>query len=278
MMETWLATKADKARKTQEAYAYDARQVTAEFGDRLATSVRPSEIRVWVARPGGISVRLRSLTALQAAYGLAVEDELLSADPTARIKLPKAQELERRYLSWFELKALAEETGDDQAPLVWLLGTTGLRLGEAAGLQVGDIREGKIRVARQRHGTTVEPPKGGRGRDVPIPAFVQARMDLQGRGRTEWLFRGARSDRLDTHSWRARVFEPAAARTVGRMVPHELRHTAASLAIASGADVKQVQNMLGHRSATITLDLYGHLWNDDTVATSMDDAYRSRFM
>jgi len=62
------------------------------------------------------------------------------------------------------------------------------------------------------------------------------------------------------------------------MVPHELRHTAASLAIASGADVKQVQNMLGHRSATITLDLYGHLWNDDTVAISMDDAYRSRFM
>ena len=61
-------------------------------------------------------------------------------------------------------------------------------------------------------------------------------------------------------------------------MPHELRHTAASLAIASGADVKQVQNMLGHRSATITLDLYGHLWNDDTVATSMDDAYRLRFM
>ena len=58
------------------------------------------------------------------------------------------------------------------------------------------------------------------------------------------------------------------------MVPHELRHTAASLAIASGADVKQVQNMLGHRSATITLDLYGHLWNDDTVAASMDGAYR----
>ena len=79
------------------------------------------------------------------------------------------------------------------------------------------------------------------------------------------------------HSWRARIFAPAARRTVGPMVPHELRHTAASLAIASGADVKQVQNMLGHRSATITLDLYGHLWNDDTVAASMDGAYRLHF-
>jgi integrase len=44
--------------------------------------------------------------------------------------------------------------------------------------------------------------------------------------------------------------------------PHELRHTAASLAIASGADVKVVQQMLGHQSATMTLDLYGHLFGD----------------
>jgi site-specific recombinase XerD len=42
--------------------------------------------------------------------------------------------------------------------------------------------------------------------------------------------------------------------------PHELRHTAASLAIASGPDVKVIKQMLGHKSATMTLDLYGHLW------------------
>lgn len=56
--------------------------------------------------------------------------------------------------------------------------------------------------------------------------------------------------------------------------PHELRHTAASLAIASGADVKVVQQMLGHKSATMTLDLYGHLFGDrlDVVADAMDAA------
>jgi integrase len=59
--------------------------------------------------------------------------------------------------------------------------------------------------------------------------------------------------------------------------PHELRHTAASLAIASGADVKVVQQMLGHKSATMTFDLYGHLFEHrlDEVATAMDAA-RSR--
>jgi integrase len=56
--------------------------------------------------------------------------------------------------------------------------------------------------------------------------------------------------------------------------PHALRHTAASLAIASGADVKVVQQMLGHKSATMTLDLYGHLFGDrlDEVADALDAA------
>jgi integrase len=58
------------------------------------------------------------------------------------------------------------------------------------------------------------------------------------------------------------------------VTPHSLRHTAASLAIASGANVKVVQSMLGHKSATLTLDLYGHLFADqlDQVADAMDAA------
>jgi integrase len=71
------------------------------------------------------------------------------------------------------------------------------------------------------------------------------------------------------------VFD-AAVREVGLegFHPHELRHTAASLAIASGADVKIVQQMLGHKTATMTLDLYGHLFPDrlDEIADRMDQA------
>jgi integrase len=60
-------------------------------------------------------------------------------------------------------------------------------------------------------------------------------------------------------------------------VPHGQRHTAASLAIAAGADVKVVQQMLGHKSATMTLDLYGHLFDDrlDEVADALDRAART---
>jgi integrase len=74
------------------------------------------------------------------------------------------------------------------------------------------------------------------------------------------------------------VFAPACEATgLGTLHPHELRHTAASLAIASGANVKVVQSMLGHKSATLTLDLYGHLFADqlDVVADALDAAARA---
>jgi integrase len=61
--------------------------------------------------------------------------------------------------------------------------------------------------------------------------------------------------------------------TFPRVTVHEMRHTAASLLIQSGANVKTVQRQLGHKTATMTLDQYGHLFDDDLddVADKMDD-------
>jgi integrase len=78
---------------------------------------------------------------------------------------------------------------------------------------------------------------------------------------------------------RTKVFQEATLTAAANSIavpglsPHKLRHTA-SLAIASGANVKVVKQMLGHRSATMTLDLYGHLFADqlDEVADALDAA------
>ncbi len=69
---------------------------------------------------------------------------------------------------------------------------------------------------------------------------------------------------------RAQEFDPS----IPRLTPHDLRHTAASLAISSGANVKAVQRMLGHASAAMTLDTYADLFEDDLdeVATRLNDA------
>ena len=71
------------------------------------------------------------------------------------------------------------------------------------------------------------------------------------------------------------VFDPAAkAVGIDGLTPHELRHTCASLAIAAGANVKVLQTLLGHKTATLTLDRYGHLFPDDLgrIADAFDAA------
>jgi integrase len=280
LMSVWLATKAGLRPKTLDAYRADAAEVTVAFGGRLASSVAPSEIRLWTARDRGVSLRRRSLVALSQAYKIAVADGLLPTSPCLGVPLPKAQKAEPRFLSWDELRALADKAGADAA-LVWLLGTAGLRLGEAVGLQVGDVdlKRGRVRVARSvsvtSGGAVVGPPKSGKGRDVPVPRFVLEQLPVAGRKPGEWLFTGARGGRIDPHNWRQRAFRPAAKEAgLGDLHPHALRHTAASLAIATGADVMVVQRMLGHASAAITLSIYSHLWDQglDRVAERMHAA------
>jgi integrase len=69
---------------------------------------------------------------------------------------------------------------------------------------------------------------------------------------------------------RAGLLDPS----IPRLTPHDLRHTAASLAISAGANVKAVQRMLGHASAAMTLDTYADLFDDDldAVASKLNEA------
>jgi integrase len=102
---------------------------------------------------------------------------------------------------------------------------------------------------------------------------VLALLDL-GRPRGVPLFLSPDGCRVNVRNWRRRVFVPAAVSAgLAGMHVHDLRHTAASLMIRSGATVKDVQAALGHKRAAETLDLYGHWWDDalDDVAVRMDE-------
>ncbi len=71
------------------------------------------------------------------------------------------------------------------------------------------------------------------------------------------------------------VFDDAAVEAgLDGLTPHELRHTAASLAVSAGANLKAVQRMLGHASAAMTLDVYSGLFDDDLdgLADRLDEA------
>ena len=111
---------------------------------------------------------------------------------------------------------------------------------------------------------------------VPIPRFLIAELrdHIAARSPDDLVFRRTARRPLRPSIFRAGFNVAATAIGIPELQPHEPRHTAASLAIASGTDVKVVQRMLGHSSAPMTMDVYGHLFSDrlDEVADALDTA------
>jgi len=123
-------------------------------------------------------------------------------------------------------------------------------------------------------------PKTHQRRTVPFPRSLAEPLSLvmAGRGVDELVFPARNGQALRNANFRRRVFDPAV-RSAGldKLTPHDLRDTAASLAVSAGANVKAVQRMLGHASAAMTLDVYAGLFDDDldAVAERMDAAAAS---
>lgn len=113
-----------------------------------------------------------------------------------------------------------------------------------------------------------------------LPEFLIPYLARQceGRGRDDLLFPDSDGKHLQHPHTGSGWFDKAVTESgVPRTTPHDLRHTAASLAVSAGANVKAVQKMLGHASVAMTLDIYADLFDDDleAVATALNDA-RSR--
>jgi integrase len=120
-------------------------------------------------------------------------------------------------------------------------------------------------------------PKTHQSRDVPIPRSLIDALVGQAAGKKpeDVLFSSPNGEPIRLANWRQRVWDPAvAAAGLTGLTPHDLRHTAASLTIASGASVKHVQRMLGHKDAAMTLNVYASLFEDDLddVSNRLDAA------
>jgi integrase len=193
-------------------------------------------------------------------------------------------ENEQRYLTHEQLHRVAVASGRLRT-LVLVLGYCGLRLGEATALRVGDVDIAARRIWVRRSVTPVRktglvegPTKNHASRTVPVPVFIARLLEteISDRGPDALLFESARGGGYLTPAQARYTFAKATAAVEGcqGVRIHDLRHTCASLAISSGANVKVVQKLLGHKTATLTLDRYGHLFPDDldAVADAFDSA------
>ena len=289
--EQWIAHKRSTVGQTTATNTESLlrARVLPEFETKQLKQITIPDIRDWVAAMTDEGLSASTVhtyrKVLAQVLEQAVDDGLIASNPAKKAKAPSPRPRRQLFLAAYELRELADECGDF-APLVWFLGWSGLRFGEATALRVGGVDQGRRRVRVEEAATEVGgrlvfgPPKTHEARTVIVPRFVIEAIQplIDDKGADELVFTGLRGGPVRLNNSRQRVFAPAAKR-IGKpdLVPHDLRDTAASLAISSGGSIKAVQRMLGHASAKMTLDVYGSLFEEDleALADRIEERYDS---
>ncbi|AQA24338.1 phage integrase family protein [Rhodococcus sp. MTM3W5.2] len=264
--------------------------VAPRWGRTRIADIDLDAVERWITelvRAGkGPTVVIRAYGVLASILDGAVKARRLASNPARGVEnLPRKQRKARVYLTHEQVQALAEESGQHET-LVYLLAYCGLRWGEAIALRVEHLDllrkrltvvDNAVQVNMQIH---VGTPKSHVHRSVPIPPFLVEMLARQceGQARGDLVFPGRGGGYLlrpvSFTGWFTKAVQRA---DVPPLTPHDLRHTAASLAVSAGVNVKALQRMLGHASAAMTLDTYADLFDDDleAVGSALDDA-RSR--
>jgi integrase len=280
--DKWLRTQGHLKPSTLARYeGIVVKWIKPRWGNVPLSKVAHADVAEWISeiRLSAASVRYVHRV-MFLILELAVRDGRIPRNPAAAVRLPKIGKAEKQFLSREEVFRLADaaaqypipEIGGQYRALVLVLAFCGLRWGEAAGLRVGrvDLLKRRLTVTEtlsEVNGRLVRgTPKSHAARQVPIPNFLVDMLAevIFEKSPDDLVFTTWRGKPLRNLNFRRDVFDKAAEdAALAGLTPHELRHTAASLAVSAGANVKAVQRMLGHASAAMTLDVYSGLFDDD---------------
>ena len=262
------------AANTLSSYRRDLRRyedVLGALGIGDLDEVRESQVGEYLARlregdqdhpPLSASSAARAVITVRGLHRFAHREGLTRADPARLVRPPTPPRRLPKAIPLSDVERLLDAAGVGDTPLALrdralleVLYGTGARISEAVGLHVDDLD----RAA----GSVVLHGKGGKTRIAPVGSYalravdaylVRARPELAGRGRgTPTLFLNARGGGLSRQSaWS--ILRAAAERAglSGALSPHTLRHSFATHLLDGGADVRVVQELLGHASVTTT--------------------------
>ncbi|GLZ04999.1 hypothetical protein Acsp03_24650 [Actinomadura sp. NBRC 104412] len=269
---------------TERAMRLAAESTT--FRDVPLSSLRRSHVEAWIKamqtkdrgedRTAGLAagtIRTR-FNNVRAVLRAAVRDRVIISDPSEGVTLPRGRRAAAamRLPTVEEVAALLDGAAPPFRAFVALAAFAGLRLGEAAGLRVGDVNflgrslDVVRQVQRERGGVEIRAPKYGSERTVYLAdelVNILARhveAYRPGDDPARWLFVGDGDAPPHQNSIGYQWRRAQRAAGVSGMKLHDLRHFYASGLIAAGCDVVTVQRALGHAKATTTLNTYAHLW------------------
>ncbi|HEX8627215.1 MAG TPA: tyrosine recombinase XerC [Catenuloplanes sp.] len=271
-----LAQADNRSVHTVRAYTGDVVSLL-DFASRLGCA-RPADLditvlRGWLAelRTGGAArtSQARRAAAARTFSTWAHRTDLLPTDVGAQLATPRSHRELPNVLRADQAAQLVTAPGDEPAPVLLrdravleLLYATGIRVAELCGLDVADVDRAR-RVVRVLG-------KGARERSVPygVPAeravddwLRRGRVSLAASNSGDALLLGARGGRLQTTVARRIVSGYARAAGLPPTSPHGLRHSAATHLLEGGADLRAVQELLGHSSLSST-QLYTHVSTD----------------
>lgn len=272
--ETWWVGRVDiKPSTLSVEQGTWERNVKPHWGARQVAAITKADIQTWVATSGLGATSIRHAHAmLRQILQHACDEGRITTNPAVGVKLPRKPKPKHIYLTPGQLWQLIDEVTVHK-DLVALLGTVGLRWGEAAGLQVRDIDKNARRIHVRRNAVTVAgrivvgSTKTADTRVVAVSTTVMGMLTprLVGKRPDAWVFPG--SDGGPMRRPTGRHFIKTACERLQQhdpdfpqVTPHGLRHVAAGLMINAGANVLQVSRQLGHAKPSITLDVYSDLW------------------
>ncbi len=253
------------------------------FGDMSLDSISRKDVKKFLydKQHEGLSpASVRNLKAyLSCILNQSVDDEIIKANPASRTgKLIKKADRTKEVnpFTWEE-KALFESTAKEHYPRYYPLFLTalrtGMRVGELIALQPGDLdfRGNFIEVRRSCVRGRMSTPKSGKVRRVDMSKQLASVLKTylterkkealkKGWGEPpEWLFYNGEGKLIDINNLRKRVFYKCLEKAKLRRIRiHDLRHTYATLRIATGHNIADVSKQLGHHSINITVDTYHH--------------------
>jgi integrase/recombinase XerC len=274
--DEYLGLQCSRSAHTRRAYLGDVRSLFDFLAGRAIglDGLSLPVLRTWLAAAAGAGAARTTLarrtSAVKAFTAWAMRRGLLTTDPAARLQVPKAHRTLPAVLRQDQaLDAMAAaksgaEQGDPLALrdrlIVEMLYATGIRVSELCGLDIDDVdtRHRLVRVlGKGNKQRTV--PFGGPAADALRAWLTDGRPALVTAESGPALLLGARGRRLDVRQARTVVHQTVSAvNGAPDMGPHGLRHSAATHLLEGGADLRVVQELLGH-SSLATTQLYTHV-------------------
>lgn len=260
--------------------------ITKEQARSWATALRSGEAKGMPGGAVGPSTVSNAVACAKGVISWAIRVGWRTGDNPFAGTAPsrKMNEDKKVFLTPHEVQAIARgfETATKchtYAVLIKFLALTGMRIGEATALRIEDVDFNSCRCVVRRTWTktasgtpTTGSPKTGKTRRIAFPERLRGELEslADGRSKEDWLFTGLRGGAIQLslvrRLWRAVMKETGLTETGATI--HSLRHSFASWAIASGADVLTVQTQLGHSDPSMTLRTYAALWPDNLSKVS----------